>query len=62
MLHALELPGDQEPTGHATHTADEGAASTDDMDPAEHAEHRHAPEREYEPAQHAIHPTLPRFG
>jgi hypothetical protein len=38
MLQYELFPGDQDPTGHATHTAEEVAASTPDMVPAEHSE------------------------
>jgi hypothetical protein len=36
MLHIDALPGDHEPTGQATHTDDDWAATADDMDPALH--------------------------
>ena len=62
MLHADEFPDDQDPTGHAAHTADDGAATTEDMEPAEHGVQREAPEREYAPAQQEMQPVLPRLG
>jgi hypothetical protein len=43
MLQELELPEDHEPTGQAAQTADEGAATTDDIDPAEHGVQWDAP-------------------
>jgi hypothetical protein len=44
MLHEDEFPGDQDPTGQAEHTADDGAAITEDMEPAEHGVQCEAPE------------------
>jgi hypothetical protein len=52
MLQKELFPGDHDPTGHATHTAEEVAATTPDMVPAEHSEHSAFPAWEYAPAQH----------
>jgi hypothetical protein len=62
MLHADELPGDQEPTGQAVQDAEDGAATAADMDPALHPVQVATPPREYDPGQHAVHCTLPKTG
>ena len=62
MLHADELPGDQEPTGQAMQADEDCAATTDDMDPALHPVQVATPPNEYDPGQHAWHWALPSTG
>ncbi len=51
MLHRDVFPGDHEPTGQAIHTEDEGAATTEDMDPALQPVQVAAPPSAYDPCQ-----------
>ena len=62
MLHLEVFPGDQDPTGQAVHTDDDGAATTEDMEPALQPVHVAAPPRAYDPCQHGLQSTLPSSG
>jgi hypothetical protein len=59
MLQKELLPWDHDPTGHAVHTAEDVAAVTPDIVPAEHSEQSAYPACEYEPGQHVWHVVLP---
>jgi hypothetical protein len=62
MLQYEVFPEDQEPTGQALHTEDDGAATTADMEPALQPVHVAEPPREYDPCQHDLQSVLPRSG